>query len=130
MSARVTSDPGRCDAEHLCSLPSEIGQALLRRNDAFTAEASAKEAQHASQRDSLMKRLTNSIKESSALEKELAQCGLNLEAADSSNRALLAELDTARRDLQKLRLSYLTQVTCLHVPRDVAFQFRPPEAEF
>lgn len=49
-----------------------------------------------------MKRLTNSIKESSALEKELAQCGLNLEAADSSNRALLAELDTARRDLQKL----------------------------
>ncbi|CAO1633174.1 unnamed protein product [Sympodiomycopsis kandeliae] len=89
------------DMEQDLRLAAEIGQALLRRNDALTAEATTKENRYAAQRDSLMKRLTKSIRESSQLEKELSQCSLNLEAADSSNRALLAELDQTRRDAKK-----------------------------
>lgn len=90
------------DMEQDLKLAAEIGQALLRRNDALTSEATAKEAKFTTQRDALMKRLTRSIKESSQLQKDLAQCTLNLEAADSSNRALLTELDQSRRDLKRL----------------------------
>lgn len=80
----------------------EIGQALLRRNDALVASSSTTETKYRTQRDSLMNRLTGSIRESAALERQLAQCGLNLEAADSSNRALLHELDEVRGENTRL----------------------------
>lgn len=50
-----------------------------------------------------MRRLTKSIKESDAMSTELEQTSMNLEAADSSNRALLSELEESRRDLAKIK---------------------------
>ncbi|KDN38510.1 hypothetical protein K437DRAFT_22735 [Tilletiaria anomala UBC 951] len=50
-----------------------------------------------------MSKLSSSIKESSSLQRQLAQSNLNLEAADSSNRILLHELDEVRNALSKTR---------------------------
>ena len=51
-----------------------------------------------------MSKLTHSIKESSNFEKQLIQSNLNLEAADSSNRNLLNELDLVRNQLKKSKI--------------------------
>lgn len=51
-----------------------------------------------------MSRLTHSIRESSNRERLLIQTNLNLEAADSSNRNLLHELDEVRNELKKLKI--------------------------
>ncbi|PWN19175.1 hypothetical protein BCV69DRAFT_313930 [Microstroma glucosiphilum] len=91
------------DMEQDLKLAAEIGQALLRRNDVLAETATAQDTRHASQVDSLMRRLTKSIKESDAMSKELEQTSMNLEAADSSNRALLSELEESRRDLAKIK---------------------------
>ncbi|CAO1615223.1 unnamed protein product [Parajaminaea phylloscopi] len=91
------------DMEQDLRLAAEIGQALLRKHDALVASTSAAEARHTGQRDALMKKLTRSIKESNDKEKRLSQTMLNLEAADSSNRALLAELDACRRHLSQAK---------------------------
>lgn len=97
----------KCDVTALLTasalLLTEIGQALLRRNDALTEAAANTDKKHSTQRDSLMKRLTKVIKETDELEKRLAQTTLNLEAADGSNRALLAELEECRRELNKTK---------------------------
>lgn len=84
-------------------LAAEIGQALLRKHDDLAASVSTTEARHSSQVDALMSKLTRSIKESKDYEKRLAATSLNLEAADSSNRALLAELDDCRRELSRVK---------------------------
>ncbi|CBQ70029.1 conserved hypothetical protein (N-terminal fragment), partial [Sporisorium reilianum SRZ2] len=93
------------DLEADLRLSAEIGQALLRRHDAMQAKLQKQAEEYMQQRDGLMTRLTKSYKETSALERELAQSNLNLEAADSSNRALLHELDDARSQLTKLKAS-------------------------
>lgn len=93
------------DLEADLRLSAEIGQALLRRHDAMQAKLQKQAEEYMQQRDGLMTRLTKSYKETSALERELAQSNLNLEAGDSSNRALLHELDDARNQLNKLKAS-------------------------
>ncbi|PWY99619.1 Snf7-domain-containing protein [Testicularia cyperi] len=93
------------DLEADLRLSAEIGQALLRRHDAMQAKLQKQAEEYMQQRDGLMSRLTKSYKETSALERELAQSNLNLEAGDSSNRALLHELDDVRGQLSKLRAS-------------------------
>lgn len=93
------------DLEADLRLSAEIGQALLRRHDAMQAKLQKQAEEYLQQRDGLMSRLTKSYKETSALERELAQSNLNLEAGDSSNRALLYELDDARNQLTKLKAS-------------------------
>ncbi|KAK0545948.1 hypothetical protein OC861_004944 [Tilletia horrida] len=84
-------------------LAAEIGQSLLHKHDAAVAALSKTQEEHVTQRDSLMSRLTQSIRESSNLQRQLAQSTLNLEAADASTRALLAELDQARSSTQALK---------------------------
>lgn len=93
------------DLEADLRLSAEIGQALLRRHDAMQAKLQKQAEEYMQQRDGLMTRLTKSYKETSALERELAQSNLNLEAGDSSNRALLHELDDTRNQLTKLKVS-------------------------
>ncbi|KAJ1020970.1 hypothetical protein NDA18_005816 [Ustilago nuda] len=93
------------DLEADLRLSAEIGQALLRRHDAMQAKLQKQAEEYMQQRDGLMSRLTKSYKETSTLERELAQSNLNLEAGDSSNRALLHELDDARNQLNKLKVS-------------------------
>lgn len=92
------------DMEQNLRLAAEIGQALLRKHDALVASTSNLESRHVNQRDALMKKLTRNIKESNDIEKRLSQTTLNLEAADSSNRALLAELDSCRRKLSHAKV--------------------------
>ncbi|CDU22391.1 uncharacterized protein SPSC_01021 [Sporisorium scitamineum] len=94
------------DLEADLRLSAEIGQALLRRHDAMQAKLQKQAEEYMQQRDGLMTRLTKSYKETSALERELAQSNLNLEAGDSSNRALLHELDDARSQLNKLKATH------------------------
>lgn len=91
------------DLEADLRLSAEIGQALLRRHDAMQAKLQKQAEEYLQQRDGLMSRLTKSYKETSALERELAQSNLNLEAGDTSNRALLHELDDTRNQLNKLK---------------------------
>uniref|UniRef100_V5EXU3 Uncharacterized protein n=2 Tax=Kalmanozyma brasiliensis (strain GHG001) TaxID=1365824 RepID=V5EXU3_KALBG len=93
------------DLEADLRLSAEIGQALLKRHDAMQAKLQKQAEEYMQQRDGLMTRLTKSYKETSALERELAQSNLNLEAGDSSNRALLHELDESRTQLNKLKAS-------------------------
>jgi hypothetical protein len=101
------------DMESDLRLAAEIGQALLRRNDSLTASLSSAKITHEQQRDALMARLTGSIKESAQLERELKQCGLNLEAADAGNRALLHELDELRGEASTLRIKGARCGECL-----------------
>ena len=84
-------------------LAAEIGQALLRRNDSLQSEVLQNQQEYSSRIDSLMKKLSFSIREASQLEKQREQSELNLEAADASNRSLVRELDDCRRELAKLR---------------------------
>lgn len=84
-------------------LAAQIGQALLRRSDALQSELATKDEEHGSRLNSLMKKLTSSIREASQLEKRLEQSDLNLEAADASSRALVRELDDTRKELNKAR---------------------------
>ena len=91
------------DLEADLRLSAEIGQALLRRHDAMQAKLQKQAEEYMQQRDGLMSRLTRSYKETSGLERQLAQANLNLEAADSSNRTLLHELDEVRGQLAKLK---------------------------
>ncbi|EPQ27299.1 uncharacterized protein PFL1_05222 [Pseudozyma flocculosa PF-1] len=93
------------DLEADLRLSAEIGQALLKRHDAMHARSQKQAQEYIQQRDGLMSRLTKSYKETSGLERQLAQANLNLEAADSSNRTLLHELDEVRGQLAKLRAS-------------------------
>lgn len=91
------------DLEADLRLSAEIGQALLRRHDAMQAKLQKQAEEYMQQRDGLMSRLAKSYKETSAVERQLAQSNLNLEAGDSSNRTLLHELDEARNRLNKLK---------------------------
>lgn len=84
-------------------LAAEIGQALLRKNDSLTNELNQSQQEYTSRVDSLMKKLTYSIREASQLDKSREQSELNLEAAEASNRSLVRELDETRRELTKLR---------------------------
>ncbi|KAK0561998.1 hypothetical protein OC844_002917 [Tilletia horrida] len=86
-------------------LAAEIGQSLLHKHDAAVAALSKAQDEHVQQRDSLMSRLTQSIRESAGLQRQLAQTTLNLEAADASNRTLLSELDEARSATKTLKRS-------------------------
>ncbi|CAD6929385.1 unnamed protein product, partial [Tilletia caries] len=86
-------------------LAAEIGQSLLHKHDAALGALSKAQDEHIQQRDSLMNRLTHSIRESASLQRQLAQTTLNLEAADASNRTLLSELDEARSASKTLRRS-------------------------
>ncbi|KAN0062829.1 hypothetical protein ACQY0O_004649 [Thecaphora frezii] len=94
------------DLEADLRLSAEIGQALLKRHDAMYARSQKQAQEYIQQRDGLMSRLTRSYKETSVLERQLAQANLNLEAADSSNRNLLHELDEVRGQLAKLKASH------------------------
>ncbi|PWN52908.1 hypothetical protein IE53DRAFT_311194 [Violaceomyces palustris] len=93
------------DMEADLRLSAEIGQALLRRHDDIQLQSTKQAEEFVQQRDGLMSRLTRSYKETSALERQLAQANLNLEAADSSNRTLLHELDEVRAQLSKMKAS-------------------------
>lgn len=84
-------------------LAAQIGQALLRRSDALQSELTSAQEEHGSRINSMMKKLSSSIKEAGQLEKRLEQSELNLEACEASNRALVRELDECRRDLSKAR---------------------------
>lgn len=84
-------------------LAAEVGQALLRKYDALVASSAESEQRHVSQRNAIMDKLTRSIHEGNELERRLGQTAMNLEAADSSNRALLSELDGCRRELGSLK---------------------------
>ena len=90
-----------------CFAPAEIGQALVKRHDDAVAQSTKAAADYVSQRDSLMNRLTSSIKESQSLQRQLLQSNLNLEAADSSNRTLIGELEDTRSSLAKLRKEHV-----------------------
>ncbi|KAE8259221.1 hypothetical protein A4X13_0g1162 [Tilletia indica] len=86
-------------------LAAEIGQSLLHKHDAAVGALSKAQDEHVQQRDSLMNRLTHSIRESAGLQRQLTQTTLNLEAADASNRTLLSELDEARSASKTLKRS-------------------------
>ncbi|WFD36646.1 hypothetical protein MCUN1_003533 [Malassezia cuniculi] len=91
------------DMESDLQLSAEIGQALLRRQDAILFHSQQVAEEHAQQRDALLARLTSVIKENQALERQLAQANFNLESADHSHRALLSELDESRRHARQER---------------------------
>ncbi|UZJ51568.1 hypothetical protein CBS101457_000888 [Exobasidium rhododendri] len=84
-------------------LAAEIGQALLRKNDGLQSEVHQNQHDYSNRIDSLMKKLSSSIREASMLEKEREQSEMNLEAADASNRSLVRELDECRREVVRLR---------------------------
>ncbi|CEH12369.1 hypothetical protein CBOM_00358 [Ceraceosorus bombacis] len=112
------------DMESDLRLAAEIGQALLRDKDALSSSIASLKAAHSQQMEKVMSRMSNSIRESAKLERELKQCNLNLEASDSGNRALLAELDDVRAEVGKLRLRSVklntleAQSTRLHAEMD------------
>lgn len=84
-------------------LSAEIGQALLQRQDALVQRAQQEAEEHAQQRDQLLARLTQSIKETQTLQHQLTQAQLHLDAADLSQHALLSELEDARQQIQLLK---------------------------
>ena len=87
------------DMESDLQLSAEIGQALLQRQDAIVHRSQQEAEEHALQRDQLLARLSQSIRENQALERKVAQLTFNLEAADQSHHALLAELESVRHQL-------------------------------
>lgn len=91
------------DMESDLQLSAEIGQALLRRQDTILYHSQQEADEHTQQRDLLLARLSGVIKENQALERQLAQANFNLESADHSHRALLSELDEARRQTRQER---------------------------
>lgn len=106
---RADCDAARRVARHVADMESdlqlsaEIGQALLRRQDAIVFQSQQASEEHAQQRDVLLARLSSVIKENKALERQLEQANFNLESADHSHRALLSELDEARRQARSER---------------------------
>ncbi|WFD38756.1 uncharacterized protein MJAP1_001720 [Malassezia japonica] len=91
-------------------LSAEIGQALLRRQDTIVNKAQQESDDHAQQRDQILARLTQSIKENQALERQLTQSNFNLEAADQSHHALLTELEEVRQQVRQLKQHRLKAV--------------------
>lgn len=102
VSRRVTQQIH--DMESDLQLSAEIGQALLQRQDAIVHRSQQEAEEHAQQRDHLLARLSQTIKETQVLERKLAQANFNLEAADQSQHALLAELDDARQQLKQAKM--------------------------
>lgn len=100
---RATREWGQVESD--LRLAAQIGQALLRRSDALQAELSSKQEEHGSRINSLMKKLSSSIKETGQFSKRLEQSELNLEACEASNRALVRELDEARKELSRTKSS-------------------------
>lgn len=92
------------DMESDLQLSAEIGQALLQRQDAIVHRSQQEAEEHALQRDQLLARLSQSIRENQALERKVAQLTFNLEAADQSHHALLAELESVRHQLKKAKM--------------------------
>ena len=92
------------DMESDLQLSAEIGQALLQRQDAIVHRSQQEAEEHALQRDQLLARLSQSIRENQALERKVAQLTFNLEAADQSHHALLAEVESVRHQLKKAKM--------------------------
>ncbi|WFD18737.1 hypothetical protein MCAP1_000948 [Malassezia caprae] len=92
------------DMEMDLQLSAEIGQALLQRQDAIVHRSQQESEDHALQRDQLLARLTQSIKETQSLQRQLTQAQFNLEAADQSHHALLSELEDARRQMKHMKM--------------------------
>lgn len=91
-------------------LSAEIGQALLKRQDAIVNKAQQEADEHAQQRDQILSRLTQSIKENQSMERQLSQSTFNLEAADRSHHALLTELAEVRQQLKQVKTLRLKSV--------------------
>jgi hypothetical protein len=106
---RATREWGQVESD--LRLAAQIGQGLLRRSDALQAELASKQEEHGARINSLMKKLSSSIKETGQFSKRLEQSDLNLEACEASNRALVRELDEARRELSKVKGSNARQVS-------------------
>ena len=85
-------------------LSAEIGQALLQRQDTIVHRSQQEAEEHAQQRDQLLARLSQTIKETQVLERQLSQANFNLEAADQSQHALLSELDEVRHQLKQMKM--------------------------
>lgn len=92
------------DMESDLQLSAEIGQALLQRQDAIVHRSQQEAEEHAHQRDQLLARLTQTIKETQVLQRQLSQATFNLEAADQSHHALLSELDEVRHQLKQTKM--------------------------
>lgn len=92
------------DMEMDLQLSAEIGQALLQRQDAIVHRSQQESEEHALQRDQLLSRLTQSIKETQSLQRQLSQAQFNLEAADQSHHALLSELENARQQMKQMKM--------------------------
>ena len=92
------------DMESDLQLSAEIGQALLQRQDTIVHRSQQEAEEHAQQRDQLLARLSQTIKETQVLERQLSQANFNLEAADQSQHALLSELDEVRHQLKQMKM--------------------------
>ncbi|WFD22326.1 hypothetical protein MEQU1_000996 [Malassezia equina] len=92
------------DMEMDLQLSAEIGQALLQRQDAIVHRSQQESEDHAQQRDQLLARLTQSIKETQSIQRQLSQAQFNLEAADQSHHALLSELEDARQQMKQMKM--------------------------
>ena len=92
------------DMESDLQLSAEIGQALLQRQDTIVHRSQQEAEEHAQQRDQLLARLTQTIKETQVLQRQLSQANFNLEAADQSQHALLSELDEVRHQLKQMKM--------------------------
>ena len=99
---RETCEVAQRNAQRLANLEmdlhlsAEIGQALLQRQDALVQRAQQDTEEHEAQRNQLIDRLAESVRENQALEWKLGQAHLDLESSDHAHRALLAELEEAR----------------------------------
>lgn len=98
------------DLESDLQLSAEIGQALLKRQDALVYKTQQETEEHVQQRDQLLARLTQSIKDNQMLERQLSQTKFNLEAADQSHHALLTELSDVRQQLKQMKAHRLKAV--------------------
>ncbi|KZV86382.1 hypothetical protein EXIGLDRAFT_724824 [Exidia glandulosa HHB12029] len=109
----------RAKLERGLTLSAEVGQALLQRHEAYVRKYNALDEQandssrmliEARERagalqqtnDGLVKRLDDLLKEYNEAEKRLGQALMSHEVSDSSNKALLQELDTARSVIDRL----------------------------
>ncbi|EMD40357.1 hypothetical protein CERSUDRAFT_110951 [Gelatoporia subvermispora B] len=90
-------------------LSAEVGQALLRRHEAYMRRQEGHDASLSPPLDAAMTdtrsyepRIMELLKENAALEKRLNQALLNSEVAESSNKAALHELEDARANVARL----------------------------
>jgi hypothetical protein len=98
---------------------SEVGQALLRRHEAYVrsqesvlataqhnaelhSEAQEKVASLTAANNQLVAKMSLLVKENSVMEKRLSQTLLNLDVSEASNRTLLHEVQEARSTITKL----------------------------